>query len=203
MKLVVGLGNPEEKYKATRHNVGFMVIDAHASKITNYKLPITTDLPNPNFQLNKKFQSLVINYRSLILAKPQTFMNSSGTAVAKLASYYKIQTTDIYVIHDDLDIRLGEYKIQKGVGPKLHYGIESVNKALGTRQYWRIRVGVDNREKMGNGKCQPKADRPLDEKVGNFTKGEEYVLQNFTSEEKNVLNTVIEKIVKELIVVLN
>src|SRR4030042_2590907 len=115
MKLVVGLGNPGEKYKNTRHNVGFSVLDKLQTEISKSEFLNSKQIPNSNFQLNSKFQSLVTIYQSLILAKPQTFMNSSGIAVAKLATFYKIQANNIWVIHDDLDIKLGEYKIQKGV----------------------------------------------------------------------------------------
>lgn len=98
-----------------------------------------------------------------------------------LATFYKIPTTNIYVIHDDLDLRLGEYKIQKGVGPKLHYGIQSIEEKLGNSDFWRIRIGVDNRE--------PK----------NRTQGETYVLQEFTEEEKEILNKTLDKVVIDLI----
>ena len=123
IKLIVGLGNPGEKYANTRHNVGFMIIDELVRRIVNEK-----------WVTAKKFDSLIVNYQqSIIFCKPQTFMNTSGSMVKKLSDFYKTKTPDIWVIHDDLDIKLGEYKIQKGVGPKLHYGIESVSKALGTR----------------------------------------------------------------------
>jgi PTH1 family peptidyl-tRNA hydrolase len=173
-KLIVGLGNPGEKYSRSRHNVGFMVIDELARRMVNEK-----------WAMVKKFDSLTIKFQSsIIFCKPQTFMNASGVAVKKLADFYKIKVPDIWVIHDDLDINLGEYKIQKGVGPKLHYGIESIDKALGTGQYWRVRVGVDNRANNNEQR----------------TKGEEYVLQNFTNEETEIVKSVIGKVVNDLII---
>lgn len=179
MKLVIGIGNPGRKYEGARHNVGFLVVDALAEKIIDYQ-----------WSMVNKYNSLIIDHQPLaIFCKPQTFMNSSGIAVSKLVNFYKIKFDDIWVIHDDLDIALGEYKIQKGVGPKLHYGIKSIDEELGTEQYWRVRVGVENRKKMEDGRW----------KIENFAKGEEYILQNFTLKEHSKLNDVTSKIVEELI----
>ncbi|MBU1071203.1 aminoacyl-tRNA hydrolase, partial [Patescibacteria group bacterium] len=114
MKLIVGLGNIGEKYKNTRHNVGFMVVD----------------------ELEKHKEDL----GKVMLVKPATFMNESGRAVAKMVRFYKLDLDNLYVVHDDLDLKLGEYKIQKGVGPKVHNGILSVEKELGDKEFWRVRV---------------------------------------------------------------
>jgi PTH1 family peptidyl-tRNA hydrolase len=169
-ELVVGLGNPGEKYKNTRHNIGFKVIDELARQIVDGK-----------WQTVRKFNSLIVNHQpSAIFVKPQTFMNASGIPVKNLAAFYKIKTSDIWVLHDDLDIRLGDYKIQKGVGPKLHYGIASIEENLGASDFWRVRIGVDNRGQA------------------NRIPGEEYVLQNFSQEEISLLSKVIDQVVSEL-----
>lgn len=173
-KLIVGLGNPGDKYKTTRHNAGFMVVDALVSQIANSQ-----------WSMAKKFNSFIDYQSSIIFCKPQTFMNASGVAVAKLATYYKLPAAEIFVIHDDLDIKLGEYKIQKGVGPKLHYGVESIERALGTKDFWRVRVGVENRE------------------IIQRTPGEEYVLQNFKEDEFEILKNIIEKIIKDLVILID
>lgn len=184
MKLIIGIGNPGKKYKNNRHNVGFIVLEELANQ-----------LRVPGYELNKKFKSLIAQKRAdateMILAKPQTFMNSSGIAVKKLVDYYKINISDLWVIHDDLDIKLGQYKIQFGVGPKLHYGIQSIDKALGTSDYWRVRIGVDNRKV-----------KQVDQ-VGQVVKvkkvsGEEYVLQAFTVEEKKILSELVDRVVEDL-----
>lgn len=189
MKLIIGLGNPGERYKANRHNVGHMAVGALAIKLLSYdatKLRYITSLMRykamqPKWQeVSRLDSSLITIDSSLILAKPQTFMNVSGGAVKKLVNWFKVSPDSLYVIHDDLDISLGQYKIQKGKGPKLHYGVQSINEALGTRQYWRVRIGVDNRG------------------PNNRTPGEQYVLQDFTSEEEKVIDNVIPKIIKEL-----
>jgi PTH1 family peptidyl-tRNA hydrolase len=173
MKLIVGLGNPGDKYTKTRHNVGFIIADWLQSSVYS----------SDTWEENKKFQAIVCKPSAVgvILAKPQTFMNNSGIAVKKLATFYKLHTTDVWVVHDDLDIRLGDYKIQKGIGPKLHNGIESIENELRTKDFWRVRVGVDNREDV------------------NRVPGDQYVLQEFTNEEKATMSIVIENTIQDLI----
>lgn len=153
MRLIVGLGNPGEKYKNNRHNVGYMVVD----------------------ELSKRKLS-----KETIVKKTNVFMNSSGEVVKNLVEQYRLNPSNLWIIHDDLDIRLGEYKIQKGKGPKLHYGISSIEDELRETKFWRVRIGVDNRD------------------TGNRISGEKYVLQDFTEEERKVLDKVIYKICKRL-----
>ncbi len=109
----------------------------------------------------------------ILIAKPQTFMNRSGEAVSKIVNFYHIPLENVYIAHDDLDIPLGSFKVQKGTGPKLHNGLASIEEKLGTVDFWRIRIGVDNRE--GN--------RSLS--------GEAYVLQDFTDEEMKTVQTML------------
>ena len=181
MKLIVGLGNPGEEYRNTRHNVGFLVLDELKNKIPNSKFQIPNIIQSSNFQLEKRFASEILKIGEMMLVKPMTFMNDSGAAVSKIASFYKIYSDDIYVVHDDLDLRLGEYKIQKGIGPKLHYGVASIENKLGYKDFWRIRVGVDNRN------------------AENRTPGEEYVLHNFNEDERSIIDEVVDKIIIESI----
>jgi PTH1 family peptidyl-tRNA hydrolase len=108
-------------------------------------------------------------------------MNESGIFVKKLVEQYKLDLSDLWVIHDDLDIPLGSYKIQKGKGPKIHKGLMSIDKELGTDEYWHVRIGVDN--------------RPLESRIP----GEEYVLEDFRPEEIEIIQNVIEKMAGELI----
>ena len=180
-KLTVGLGNPGEKYTNTRHNVGFMVIDAIASQISNFQFPISNWAESRNAKA--LYCSARIKGKEIEFVKPWTFMNQSGLSVRYAYKKHSLKPDDLYVIHDDLDLRLGTYKIQKGVGPKLHNGIDSIERELGTKVFWRVRVGVDNR-------TDDKEQR---------TKGEKYVLENFSEEEFRVLNTTIEKIVKDVL----
>ena len=179
MKLIVGLGNPGEKYSESRHNTGFVVLDKLAQ-----------ELGIKNYELSKKFQSLITKNPSLIFAKPQTFMNDSGIAVSSLAAFYKLPATDIFVIHDDLDIKLGEYKIQKGKGPREHNGLLSIYEKLGHKDFWHVRVGIDNREVSNVSKVS---------QVPNVMSGQDYVLQKFSEEERKVLNATSKKVVGELL----
>lgn len=162
MKLIVGLGNPGEKYKNTRHNVGFMFIEfmGRASRIMDRKL-------------SDKFKSEIIEIeykdQKMILFKPKTFMNESGKAVSAFLNYEKILVSDLIVVHDDLDLRLGEFKIQLAKGPKIHYGVNSIEEQLGTKDFMRVRIGVDNRN------------------MENRTPGEAYVLQNLSEKEREIL----------------
>jgi len=180
MKIVVGLGNPGEKYENNRHNVGYHFVDYLIRELTDYGLT--------NYSKNTQFVNTLINNEKIILTKTNTFMNQSGITVRKLLSNFKtLKLSDLIVVHDDLDIPLGKFKIQNGVGPKLHNGIESIEKELATKNFWRVRIGVDNR--------QP--ERWID--------GETYVLQNFEREEKEILATqvfpkIFEKLKKEFYV---
>jgi peptidyl-tRNA hydrolase, PTH1 family len=173
MKLIIGLGNPGEKYAFTRHNAGFLFVDSL----------LTVDLSQTGWATNSKLKSEIckIKQLDLMLAKPQTFMNNSGDAVLSLTTYYKIPTTNLFVVHDDLDIPLGKYKIQKGVGPKVHNGVNSIEESLGTKDFWRVRIGIDNRAPDIR------------------TSGDQYTLEKFEDEEISKLESTFEIITKDLI----
>ncbi len=133
IKLFVGLGNPGEKYAATRHNAGFWWIDQTAAT-TNSKLAIDAKFFGFTGKLNPTIDSWLI--------KPTTFMNASGKAVAALANYYKISPAEILVIHDELDLPAGGAKIKFGGGHGGHNGLRDIHTALGTANYWRLRIGI-------------------------------------------------------------
>lgn len=158
MKLIIGLGNPGEKYKNNRHNVGYMVID--------------------------QLKSQKLKFKNIIFKKTDVFMNDSGTFVKKLFDSYSsthLTTNDLYIVHDDLDLPLGTWKIQLAKGPKDHGGINDIEQELGTKSFTRIRVGVDNR------------------KPETKVSGEEYVLQDFSPEENKILDGVIGEILEKLL----
>lgn len=175
MKLLVGLGNPGNQYHGNRHNVGAMFVDSFA--------PVSHDAIS--FDHNEKFESLMVQLEvdggKWIVLKPQTFMNRSGHAVSRVMQFYKIHPSDVYVAHDDLDISLGKFKILKGVGPKLHNGLLSIEKHIGTADFWRIRIGVENRD------------------PDNRMPGEAYVLQDFTPEERAVVENIFQEITDKLL----
>jgi len=133
IKLFVGLGNPGEKYAATRHNAGFWWIDQLATA-TNSKLAIDAKFFGFTGKLNPTSDTWLI--------KPTTFMNGSGKAVAALANYYKISPKEILVIHDELDLPAGSTKMKFGGGHGGHNGLRDIHAALGTPDYWRMRVGI-------------------------------------------------------------
>ena len=156
MKLVVGLGNPGEKYQNTRHNVGFLVVDRLRERLDEGK-------------------------DRVLFLKPDKFMNQSGAVVkAFLKKHPKVKPEEMYVAHDDLDIKLGEYKISFGKGPRDHYGLKSINEQLGTKEFWHVRVGIDG----------PR---------GEVKSGEEYVLSSFRPEEKSIVNSIVNSVVKAIV----
>lgn len=157
MQLIIGLGNPGLKYKKTRHNIGFMVLDA-----------LQKEHGFPKFKLNKKLKAETsqgsINSQEVLLAKPQTFMNSSGSSVALLSHYYK--PSELIVIHDDFDLPLGEVKITENSGSAGHHGVESIIQNLKTNSFKRIRVGI----------------RPTS--IPGILKAEDFVLKKLSKEEQ-------------------
>ncbi len=174
-KLIIGLGNPGTVYKNTRHNVGFMTLDKLQKKEADFS----------NWKDDKKSQSRIskakINDQTIILAKPQTFMNKSGETVSKLAEYYKIDLKNLLVIHDDIDILLGKYKLQREKSSAGHRGIDSIINQLGSKDFWRLRIGIA---------------RPERKKMGDVTS---FVLRNFTILEKKKLKKIIELAIEEIL----
>lgn len=137
MKLIVGLGNPDEKYKNTRHNLGAMFIDYLVKKF-NLKLRTI------NFNL---ISYIYINDEKYIISKTTTYMNDSGSAVYYLKNFYNLNENDIYIVFDDLDIQEGKFKIQKGKYSKSHNGIKDIANYLDTKELNFIRIGIENRTK--------------------------------------------------------
>ena len=154
---MIGLGNPGGKYEKNRHNVG------------------------------KMFVGGLGDVRGVRAVETNCFMNESGRFVKKHLTNLsdppagEAGLTNLYIAHDDLDLKLGEFKINFGKGPELHNGILSIEEAMGTRDFWRVRIGVDNR---GSGQAR--------------MTGENYVLSDFTKEEREVLDNLFPKIYEEL-----
>ncbi len=164
MILIVGLGNPGQKYQKTRHNLGFMVLDK---------------LANTPWAKKDRFKALVSFLDSqTVLAKPQTMMNDSGEAVAKIASFYKIKPANIWVVQDDLDLKVGQLKIKIGGGTAGHKGLESIISYLKTKDFVRFRLGIDH----------PATNLPE----------EEYVLLPFKREEEGKIQLLVKKTIKAI-----
>jgi peptidyl-tRNA hydrolase, PTH1 family len=134
IKLFVGLGNPGPEYEHTRHNAGFWWIDALARE---FKV---------NLNMDKGYYGLVARTTAqgqpIWLLEPQTFMNLSGKSVAALAKFYKIESSEILVVHDELDIAPGQAKLKLGGSHAGHNGLRDIHAQLGTDNYWRLRLGV-------------------------------------------------------------
>lgn len=134
MKLIVGLGNPEDKYIGTRHNLGFEVIDAFAKKI--------------DVKLNSNgFGGIFYMNQDFILAKPQTYMNKSGDFVQKIANYYKIKPENILVVYDDLDTELGKVKLKISGSSGGHRGMQSIIDNMNSQDINRIKIGIGRPKK--------------------------------------------------------
>ena len=136
IKLIAGLGNPGDKYESTRHNAGFWFVDLIAAQ-NNSKLAMDAKM----FGLLGKLEAGV-TIKDVWLLKPTTFMNGSGKAVAALANYYKITPAEILVVHDELDLAAGSVKLKFGGGHGGHNGLKDIHAALGTPDYWRLRLGI-------------------------------------------------------------
>jgi peptidyl-tRNA hydrolase, PTH1 family len=132
MKLIIGLGNPGEKYERTRHNAGFWLIERFAAQT------------GTAMRKDAKFQALVGRHApsGVWLLMPQTFMNASGRPVQMIASFFKIAPAEILVVHDELDFAPGTAKIKQGGGIAGHNGLRDISARLGSHDYWRLRIGV-------------------------------------------------------------
>lgn len=174
MRLIVGLGNPGVEYSTTRHNIGFLAVDQLSRE---YAIPLYKN----NFQA--AYGVGFVAARKTIIAKPLTFMNRSGEAVAALAAYYNITPAHITVIHDDMDISYGQLRIKLRGGSAGHRGIESIEQHTGQSGFTRIRVGIGK---------PPPSIAPV-----------EYVLQNFSDSETACLKEVIRKTIHCITVLFN
>lgn len=140
MKLIAGLGNPGKKYEHTRHNVGFLMVD-YLYKTLNAESRISKKWKKSK-KHNAEIAECVINDEKTILVKPLTFMNDSGRSLQSLAADYEIPHHDIMVIHDDIDIAFGKFKVKSGSGDAGHNGVKSIVAHLGTRSFIRVRIGI-------------------------------------------------------------
>lgn len=163
MYLIVGLGNPGNRYRVTRHNIGCMVLEQLASKLE-------VDLRQKSF--NALWGKGKIDYKNVILAMPQTYMNLSGNAVRQLHAFFKTEISNLIVIHDDLDLSFGSVRLKTGGGNAGHKGLASIVEHLGSSDFMRVRLGIG---------------KPTDK-----SRIEGYVLEPFNSEELPLLPEIIQ-----------
>lgn len=171
-KLIVGLGNWPEKFAKTKHNTGFIVLNF-----------LQESLGFDDFKENKKLEGFTshekVQDKEVILLKPMTMMNSSGVSVKKAANFYKIKTENIIVVHDDSDIKFGEFKISKNKSSGGHKGVESIIQELKDKNFYRVRVGI-------------RSEKDKNKKASDF------VLKKFSKEEIEKLNKLLPKILEEI-----
>lgn len=166
--IIAGLGNPGEIYEGTRHNIGFEVIDQIASAY---------HFPNFSSKFTSLISSKIIGAIKLTLIKPQTYMNLSGEAIFKVLNFYKIESSDLIVVHDDLDLSLASVKMKVGGGNAGHNGLKSVDQHVGS-DYYRLRIGIGRPVHKGG--------------VSSF------VLSKFSKEEFQIIDETIAKLSKNL-----
>ena len=167
MYLIIGLGNPGQKYENTRHNVGFWVIDKIAGQL--------------NIKVDKKQARALVQMgnwvgEKILLVKPQTYMNLSGQSVLELINFYQDQIKDFLIIHDDLDLSLGQLRLKKGGGAGGHNGIKSVTQCLNSPDFDRLKIGIG----------RPPA----------YFEVQDYVLTSFSKEEKEEMDKASERAVE-------
>ena len=177
MFLIVGLGNPGEKYKGTRHNVGFMVLD---KLIKNREIaPIDQEL---SFQKSEKFDAEICELRrkgeKIILIKPQAFMNNSGKTVTKIASFYNIRLPNLWIIADDIDLPLGRIRVRLKGSSAGHKGLQSIINTIGDNEFPRIRVGISEVVTRPRTVAKP----------GDIYDAANFVLGKFTKKGRSIIN---------------
>ena len=175
MKLIFGLGNPDSKHKNTRHNLGQKIIKEFVLKTYSQELSVKKNLDAETFETGQGSQKI-------IFAISTGFMNNSGIPVKKISQFYKINPSDIYILHDDLDLGVGDYRIQFDRGPAGHNGIKSIIENFGTQQFNRIRIGIGKDINI-----------PV----------ENYVLQPLKNEELSIIESIIPKIFEEISKIIN
>lgn len=174
MWLVVGLGNPGNEYKLTRHNIGFMAIDLY-----------TRNAPPFKNQFKAEILQGSIGKHQVIFCKPQTFMNLSGEAVQALMGFYKIPLEHLIVLHDDIDQPFAQMKIHKNRGHGGHNGIRSISGLLGSMDYIRLKLGV--------GRPADPRHNVADYVLGRFTSEEEKQLPDFLNKAGDALEAIMDE----------
>jgi PTH1 family peptidyl-tRNA hydrolase len=182
MKLIVGLGNPKSGYSRNRHNIGFICLNYFARR---------NDIRWDKKQANSRTGTGKINSDSVLLAKPQSYMNYSGHSVSRLVNKFKTNINELIVIHDDLDLPLGRIRLRRGGSSGGHKGIDSIISELGIRDFVRIRFGI-GRPLSGNGIA-------LKDEVDIIN----FVLSDFTPDERNVIKNAIIQVCEAITCILN
>lgn len=190
MKLIVGLGNPGKEYEGTRHNVGFQVIDCFSQKlgITVWKT-----------KFNGLYTETFIQGEKVILLKPQSYINLSGEVIYRFLNFYNLSIGDLLIIHDDLDLKIGTFKIKKKGSSGGHNGLKNIEFHLKTQEYFRIKIGISNNKSIDTRDYVLGKLSALETKTLNLVKAEilllldDYFIMNFD----NLMNKYNQKKKKE------
>lgn len=184
-KLIAGLGNPGKDYAQTRHNIGFLVVEALASK---------SRLVIDRSRFDSEYVKARIKDKDIFLVKPLTYMNRSGLPIYKFASYYKIEIEDIIIVHDDMDLEFGKIKIVKSRGHGGHNGVRSIIEAFGKKDCIRVRIGVGHPGSGGNvtghvlGSFSPDEKNILDHCIDTASDACLYIIENGVTAAMNLFN---------------
>ena len=194
MKLIVGLGNPGEKYLHTRHNLGFTVVDQFLKDFQSAS--------DTGWSMSEKVKSEIVlldwqpkeaQAERVIIAKPQTHMNLSGMAVSLLASYYKVAPEDMWIVYDELDLPVGSMKIRFGGAAAGHHGVESVMESLGTDKFWRFRLGIGESHDKEHALSKQHLNGAENFVLGTFTQGEQGKVRELIKHGSDALQMALEK----------
>lgn len=191
MKLIVGLGNPGDKYEMTRHNLGFSAIDHLFKDFASVRETVWT--PNDKFRsvlAQIDWQPQKRETERVILAKPQTYMNNSGMAVHLLASFYKIEPENIWIVYDELDLPLGTIKIRFGGAAAGHHGVESIMQKIGTDKFWRFRLGIGENHHHA-GRAGREDGKEVNVGRRKYSNAEEFVLSPFTAADRGKVKNML------------
>lgn len=187
LKLIVGIGNPDQEYHETRHNIGFVILEKLAKKIGAEDFE--NDAKSSALTAKGKFEREGKKTVPVLLVEPQTYVNKSGDAVSALVKKNKIKAQDVIIIQDDLDIPFGNVKLSFDKNSGGHRGIESIIKALKTKKFYRIRIGTGVR-------ALDKARQQSDKKRDEFVK--DFVLKKFTPSEREEIKTLFKETLTRL-----
>ncbi|OGZ41828.1 MAG: aminoacyl-tRNA hydrolase [Candidatus Portnoybacteria bacterium RIFCSPLOWO2_02_FULL_39_11] len=194
MKLIIGLGNPGPQYFNTRHNFGWLALNYLQDSLPGFSIWETSD----------KFKALIsegqIGNEKIILVKPQTFMNNSGQTVKLLADFYKIDPSDILILHDDLDLTLGQIRVSQNISAGGHKGVASIIEKLGTKNFARLRLGIKPEKQSFLSKfLSPLTQRGA---WGVKTSAEKFVLQKFSEKEREIVQQTTQKTKEAILLIL-
>ena len=177
MKFIIGLGNPSRRYQNTRHNVGFLTVEYlfdNWLKAEGFS----------DWSENSKFEGLIskgtLHDEKIILLKPQTYMNNSGQSVQSILNFYKANPTDIIVLHDDIDLPFGKFKVQAGKSSAGHNGVGSIIERIGSKDFLRFRIGIGKEKKELQGETV------------------DFVLNRFNLKEKLQLKKIMQGVMEEM-----